>query len=143
MRDKSVTVTKRRIALIQLHRAVDLLINHDDPICALTLAGAAEEILGKIVEAKGLTNAHKEDAAFLKQVFEYVKHPLPADLSSRLNKQRNELKHNDGGKNKQVKADWRFEAEDMILRGIRNYQRAFGCTPRSKLVRQWWDWISL
>jgi hypothetical protein len=53
MQQLSQRVTKRRIALIQLWRSIDLLENHNDPVCALTLAGAAEEILGKMAAKKG------------------------------------------------------------------------------------------
>jgi hypothetical protein len=56
-------ITKRRIAETQLYRAVKLVIGNSpdfDPVSALTLAGAAEEILGKMVKTKGLETAFGE-----------------------------------------------------------------------------------
>jgi hypothetical protein len=44
--------TKRRIALIQLEQSLNLL-EADDPVSALTLAGAAEEVLGHVAFRKG------------------------------------------------------------------------------------------
>jgi len=40
-------LTKRRIALIQMEQSLNML-EAGDPVSALTLAGAAEEILGSI-----------------------------------------------------------------------------------------------
>ncbi|MFM7294634.1 MAG: hypothetical protein ACKO1K_07475 [Burkholderiales bacterium] len=37
----------------QLDCAIRLLLDHNDPISAITLAGAAEEILGKLVAIQG------------------------------------------------------------------------------------------
>ena len=61
MQQLSQRVTKRRIALIQLWRSIDLLENHNDPVWALTLAGAAEEILGKMAAKKGHSTALEDD----------------------------------------------------------------------------------
>ena len=45
-------LTKRRIALVQMEQSLNLLAA-GDPVSALTLAGAAEEILGRIAARKG------------------------------------------------------------------------------------------
>jgi len=47
---------KRDIALRQLRRAVQLF-NKGDFVCAATLAGAAEEVLGRIARKRTGTNA--------------------------------------------------------------------------------------
>jgi hypothetical protein len=44
-------LTKRRIALVQLKQSLRLL--HSDPVSALTLAGATEEVLGCFARRKG------------------------------------------------------------------------------------------
>lgn len=45
--------TKRDLAVHQLDRAIRLLLDDSDTISAVTLAGAAEEILGKLLELRG------------------------------------------------------------------------------------------
>lgn len=65
-------VTKRTIAQTQIYRAVKLLDDDSpefDPISALTLAGAAEEILGKMVKAKGEDSAFEESAHFADHIW--------------------------------------------------------------------------
>jgi hypothetical protein len=143
MAQLSQSATKRRIALIQLWRSISLL--EHDPICALTLAAAAEEILGKMAATKGRCTALEEDTIWLQQIADYLKRPRPSreKVHKSLNRVRNELKHNDGGSNVRIQADFVFEAEDMILRALRNYGRAFGCMPSNRLIRGWWENMSL
>ena len=45
--------TKQEVAIHQLERAIDLFIQEEDIICATTLAGASEEIFGKLLEKNG------------------------------------------------------------------------------------------
>ena len=113
-------MTKRRIALIQLWRSIDLLENHQDPICALTLAGAAEEILGKMAAKKGHCTALEEETIWWEQMADVLKCPRPSQEKVRksLNRIRNELKHNYNGRNARVPAEFVFEAESMILRAL-------------------------
>jgi hypothetical protein len=51
--------TKQQLAEHQLDRAIRLLLDEKDAISAVTLAGAAEEILGKLVELQGGTHSLK------------------------------------------------------------------------------------
>lgn len=46
-------LSKLQIAEHQLDRAIRLLLDEDDYVCAVTLAGASEEILGKLLEQQG------------------------------------------------------------------------------------------
>ena len=147
------SITKRRIAEIQLHRAVQLLEDEADPISALTLAGAAEEILGKMVERKGLKTAFDDwcefDRSFwdfaiarAKQSGKVVTPPNDKTLKQNVNATRNQLKLNCGGKNVRVEAMFRYDAEDMILRAIRNYMRLYDRLPRDQRVIDWWTYIT-
>jgi hypothetical protein len=122
-----------------------LLENHHDPVCALTLAAAAEEILGKMAAKKGHCTALEEDALWFQGMADYLKQQRPSQekVFKSLNRVRNELKHNDKGRNTRVQADFVFEAENMILRALRNYGRAFGCMPSNRLIRGWWNSMSL
>ncbi len=55
-----IKIKKIDIALVQLETAIDLFLYKCNYICAATLAGAAEEILGAIVRRSGKPNALDE-----------------------------------------------------------------------------------
>jgi len=139
------SLTKRRIALLQLERSVELLEKHNDPVCALTLAAAAEEILGKIAAAKGHVPQIENWAEYLGGIYDFHGKPRPSkkELVGVHNRVRNELKHNDGGKNGRVVAEFKFEAEEMLLRAIKNYFNAFGCLPGNNRVQGWFEHMTL
>ena len=113
----------------------------------LALAGAAEEILGKMAKAKGRRTALDEDTMFWEGFATLYNKPAPTlkfkKVAAVSNKLRNELKPNDDGRNSRLQADFVFQAEDMILRALRNYKLAFGGMPGSKLVRDWWYNMSM
>jgi hypothetical protein len=50
---RSITLSKVQIAEHQLEAAIGLYLDQDDFVSAITLAGAAEEILGKLLERQG------------------------------------------------------------------------------------------
>ena len=97
-------ITKRKIAETQMLRAVLLLENEQDPISALTLAGAAEEILGKMVQKLGKSTAFDDWVVFDQSFWDFaVKRanaagqklaaPDEKQIKRRVNRTRNELKH--------------------------------------------------
>ena len=47
--DNLPTYTKTEVAAHQLERALHLFLDENDYVCAITLAGACEEILGKLL----------------------------------------------------------------------------------------------
>ena len=53
------------------------------------------------------------------------------------NRMRNELKHNDSGDNEWVIADFRFEAQDLIDRAIRNYWLAHDTAPADRIINNY------
>lgn len=147
-------ITKRKIAETQLIRAVLLLEDCADYISALTLVGAAEEILGKMVQKKGGSTAFEDWAVFTRSFWDYAaerandeSYPLnvPDDkeVKRRLNETRNELKHNDAGQNVRVHAMFQFEAEEMLLRAYKNYLKLYDRLPRNKRLVDWWENITL
>ncbi|HUW57190.1 MAG TPA: hypothetical protein VMZ92_11180, partial [Planctomycetota bacterium] len=89
-------LTKRRIALIQLEQSLRLL-EEGDSVSALTLAGAAEEILGRIASRKGYEPRVEYHAAWLGSLYDWAKKPRPTrkQLVSTINELRNHLKHQD------------------------------------------------
>jgi len=152
--ETSRRITKRKIAETQLIRAVLLLVEENDPISALTLAGAAEEILGKMAARGKQRTAFDESIEFARQYWDIASANIKAnggtmkpfnDKKARqiLNRLRNELKHNDGGKNVKVEAMFQYEAEEMILRALRNFEKLYNRLPNHKKVVDWWDFMSL
>ena len=144
-------ISKRRIAEMQLYRAIKLLEGEGPdygPLSALTLAGAAEEILGKMAAAKGMPTAFEDATDAAKQLRKFVrslmgkkpgKPPKDGTIRRRLNRVRNAVKHNDPGRNSYVTAYFYLEAEDMIRRGIRNYKKLYRKPPPQNEVQEWWD----
>jgi hypothetical protein len=55
--DEMPTFTKLQVAERQLDRALKLFLDEKDYVCAITLAGASEEILGKLLEKVGKEHA--------------------------------------------------------------------------------------
>lgn len=91
---KPETISKSDIAIVQLNDAMNLFVDGNF-ISAITLAGAAEEILGKLLEGKDVLSISAE-------LFLTFKSDLNLDLevgfsrkmlSDNLNFLRNELKH--------------------------------------------------
>jgi len=90
-------------------------------ICAITLAGAAEEILGKIALKRTNSNEHDKENSYLKSVYEYFGFATPSRkfLSKKINLTNNELKHNDSGENIWVEADFENEAALLFIKAIK------------------------
>jgi hypothetical protein len=132
------TLTKKQIAVIQLEQSLALL-QRDDPVSALTLAGAAEEILGYIADKRGHEPQVYVMADWLGSLFERANQPRPKKdyLIRFFNSARNHAKHQTDGINIRISADWHFEAENMLIRCMLNHRRVFGRYPASKALRLW------
>jgi len=119
-------LTAEEIAEHQLITALRLW-HDDDYLSALTLAGAAEEILGKRLRVLGRTPSFaqiKNDiVALAKQHGDTDPNTekLVADL---LNQTRNELKHYSGDDS--LSFDMRLDAAEMLERAIANYHLLTG-----------------
>ena len=142
--NEKTPLTKRRLALIQLEQSLRLL-EEGDPVSALTLAGAAEEILGAIAKRKGHEPRVSYEADWMGSLFDsaHKPRPLKRQLIAMLNRSRNHLKHQDDGRNIRVTANWYYEAENMLLRCMFNYFDAFGRYPASKPLREWFENMTL
>jgi hypothetical protein len=126
---------KRDIALRQLRRAVQLF-NQRDFVCATTLAGAAEEVFGRIAQKRTGTTALDGHAHFWSQLAGIVGKTPPdrKKVAEAHNRLRNQLKHNDSGDNEWVTADFELEAQDLIGRAIGNYCLAYGIPPGDRII---------
>jgi len=116
----SVEVSKREAATRQLERALQLYLDEDDLICSITLAGAAEEILGKSLEEKGQQSAHAE---FVESCVEEGKRVFGEEWPSKhfsdmATNFRNGLKHYGQGEHMSVPREGSIE---ILGRAIENY----------------------
>lgn len=131
-------LTAEEIAEHQLITALRLW-HDEDYLSALTLAGAAEEILGKRLRLLGRTPSFdqiKNDIVTLAKQYgdaDPNTEKLVADL---LNQTRNELKHYSGDDS--LSFDMRSDAAEMLERAIANYHFLTG-TILEEAVHFWAD----
>lgn len=83
------TITKEKAALNHLVTALELFYNRNY-LSSITLAGAAEEIFGRIAKEVTKTNSAKIDSALFEMTLGIE------NYEGQKNKVRNELKHYDG-----------------------------------------------
>ena len=111
------------LALRQLETALRLFFEGSDFASVITLAGAADEIFGKLLSAEGKQNSLeslKKSVAKIHQWL-YSEPGDPSEIARRANRARNSLKHWDIGQTLIVKLDFEQEAKDMLFRAIDNY----------------------
>ncbi len=123
MEARQRTLTKLQIAHIQLERAVALCRNERDFISAITLAGAAEEILGKaLVDAGRESNVENSAAAISRFNVVLGRNPIERKVAiSEMNSARDCLKHFGDGMS--VTFDFEEEAYELIDRAVSNMMR--------------------
>ena len=111
------------LALAQLETALRLLFEGTDFASVITLAGAADEVFGKLLVAAGRTNALGElKSAVVAIHFKLYGELLePSVVAQRANRAKNSLKHWDEGQDQLVKLDLQQEARDMLHRAMDNY----------------------
>jgi hypothetical protein len=104
----------------QLDRAISLFISEHDYLCAITLAGAADGILGEALKNKGQMNSGEILKGVMKDTFlPQLSHKEISD--QHLNKIRNSLKHTTEDHNKVIEHPMDIEAVQVIVRAILNY----------------------
>jgi hypothetical protein len=138
-------MTKLDVAMNQLRTSIQLY-NKGNFISSITLAGAAEEILGKIAAKTANRNALLDEKVAIDQIAEMSNKQKP-DLRKVIEtryRTRNELKHNDLGKDSEInKVDFNYQAEELIIGAINNYMIIYGKEPEDRVIKRFWDWISL
>jgi hypothetical protein len=114
-------IDKQEIAERQLVRAIELYIEGSDLVSAITLAGAAEEILGELAKTLAKKHALETKAEMLSKIYQHTfkKPPNPKKFISHMNRAKNELKHIGTGTT--LKLDLETEAVELIERAITNY----------------------
>jgi len=115
------TLTKLQLAQVQLDRAIRLYLDESDFVCAITLAGAAEELLGKLL-ASSNSQPIVENYAVAISKFNVALGGAPIekkDAISELNAARDSLKH--FGDGSPVSFDLAEEAYELIDRATSNF----------------------
>lgn len=120
--DEMPTFTKREVAAHQLERALRLFLDENDYVCAITLAGASEEILGKLLEKScqeyALGSFVKACVTIGKSI--HGKEWPPKKFVTMSNEFRDSLKHITDG---QVVTVPKEAAVEILDRAIENYWR--------------------
>jgi len=114
---------REELALRQLETALQLYSEGEDFASVITLAGAADEIFGKLLRASGRESSLDEMTAAVIAIHEklFGEATSARDVASRANRARNSLKHWDVGEPEIVKFDLAEEARDMLNRAIDNH----------------------
>jgi hypothetical protein len=137
-------IAKSKIALIQLRRAIRLF-NSKDFISAVTLAGAANEILAQMAVKKLGYNTLDGDKRFWDGMAEFLgkNKPSKGKIKQVNNRIRNSLKHHDIFDDISIEADFEFEAQCQIDSAIKNYWIAFDKPVKDRIVNSYvnWQWI--
>jgi hypothetical protein len=114
---------RRDLALAQLQTALRLYFDAGHHASVITLAGAAEEIFGKLVTASGGDNSLDSIKRAVSEIHKKLYgEPLEdKHIRNRANAARNSLKHWDEGDTEIIKFDLEQEAHDMLHRAIDKY----------------------
>jgi len=114
---------RRVMALTQLETALRLYFDGADYYSTITLSGAADEIFGQLLTARGQEPRLESIKKSVAAMFEHLQgRPLePARVAQRANHARNALKHWNEGQPLVVEFDAIEEAKDMLERAISNY----------------------
>ena len=123
---------KSDIALIQLKQAI-VLFEEEKYISAITLAGAANEILEKFCIANSKPFTITQGVEVL-QTFLNKDSVDGKELKKVQNKTKNELKHHNQKEDYEIEEDFYFEAEMLIFSAIQNYRILFEKEPEDTTI---------
>lgn len=134
--------THQRIALAQeqLDVALELFLLKRSMVSALTLAGAAEEILGKALQHRGKKTTLEYEHSVIEPVEKFLRRQpfLWKDFIDEKNRVRNAAKHMGAQSDTQVVADLEDEALWMLVRACDNHKRLdLEATPRMAEFDDW------
>ena len=126
MKVKIVTesLTNLEVAKKQLDRSILLFYKEQDFVSSLTLAGAAEEILGKLMNKQGISHVMDEviKGSLALNDIEPGSPEEPKvkkSVAGMMNRFKNKLKHYNGDDSITFSVD--FYAAEMIDRAVQNY----------------------
>ncbi len=117
------THDRAEMALTQLESALRLYREGQDYYSVVTLAGAADEVLGQLLKAQGKVNSLDSWVQAVRAINDHLGGPPidPASIAARANLARNALKHWSPDQPRMISFDLEEEAADMLNRAIDNY----------------------
>ena len=134
-------MNKNDVAQIQLERAMRLFLEEEDYISAITLAGAAEEILGK--QIKDRPNALDEYVGIIEKLLAKCSEQSDKKaIGDYLNYPRNSLKHLKVGDRQDFNFQFKEAASELIERAILNYLKVTSYFPDEDLYKAFIEQIS-
>jgi hypothetical protein len=130
-----VRIHQIEIARTQVETAIDLFLSGKDFLAALTLAGAAEDILGKLVQREGKKNMLENLHGWYQETTgEKIGF---GEFAKKANFTRNTLKHANAENEDEIEV-FRWEAVQMIMRALFNYKQLVGNPTEKMLVFNAW-----
>jgi hypothetical protein len=114
---------KLSVATQQLDTALRLYFGRRDYFSAITLAGAAEEILGVYLKRHRQPNAFDEDLEASLRVYRWLHNQdtSPEKMHKTINRVKNAAKHMQGFADVELFCDPREEARTILDRAVSNY----------------------
>ncbi len=126
---------KTEIARHQIDTAIDLFLEDKDFISALTLAGAGEELTGKLIErADGKNMLQRLHAWYQETTGEKIKF---GDFARNANFTKNTLKHANSEEEDYLEIQ-RWETVQMIMRAMINYKELVGEPSKKMKIMAGW-----
>jgi len=135
------TYNRVDLAVEQLEIALSLFLRKQSYVAALTLAGAAEEILGKALKFQGEQTSLQYKFQGVEPVHTLLnRQPLKwADFNDSENLARNAAKHMASANDAKVTVNLELAAVWMIVRASENYDRLG--FPRSAKMIEFNEWF--
>ena len=138
--EEDTKISKTEIATFQLNEAISLFIENKF-LCALTLAGAAEEVLARLVNSKG-------DKSIVERSFDSIQKIREIGFSAQDNLQknkvfkqwnegRNTVKHHSEGETEMVTINLFDEAYWIIERALANAKYLDVCIENENDFENW------
>ena len=130
-------IHKIEVARLQLDTAINLFLDDVDFISSLTLAGASEEILGKLLEREGKDSMLKKLNSWYEDTSsEKIKY---GEFAKRANLARTCLKHAPVKEEDELEI-YKWEAVQMIMRAMTNYKELAG--EASETMNKMAGWVN-
>jgi len=134
---EKIKIKKLDIALNHLQMAIDMFLRNQDLLCVLTLAGAAEEILGQYA-------IRADEKTMLDLLCSSLKKEHSINMTDKyfkweyLNKARNIVKHFNKNETEIIELDPESEALSMLIRAIGNlYSHDKTATYNTPALMEW------
>lgn len=116
---------KKDIAMQYFNLALSEYVKGKNMFVVLHLAGAAEEMFGKMVSLRSTETALERVQRWMRTLYELQGKDKPQnkELNKHILKIKNGVKHNDGLQDLEIEFDIKREAQEFIRRAIENFNQ--------------------